>query len=318
MNNKKIIILAGASIAIILACLFLGGGPINPFTTDPLSKEILFALRLPRLLTAVIVGASLGASGAVLQGILRNPLSDPYILGISSGAALSAAMGLVLGITTTGYFSLPLLAFIGAVITCVIVGVLGKKNAAFTPERLLLAGIGLGFLFTAILMLLMSLSSDYGVRRTLLWIFGDLSYSGWALMPYGFILSAIGLGAAILRSNALNALALGDEFAHSLGFSPSKERFIFFVAASLMTAVSVTMGGIIGFVGLLIPHAVRFLTGSGARLLLPLSALFGATFLALADAIGKTVISPTEIPSGIITSIIGAPYFIYLIRRHGR
>src|SRR3990170_3216204 len=260
MNNKKIIILAGASIAVIFACLFLGGGPINPFTTDPLSKEILFSLRLPRLLTAVIVGASLGASGAVLQGILRNPLSDPYILGISSGAALSAA----------------------------------------------------------ILMLLMSLSSDYGVRRTLLWIFGDLSYSGWALMPYGFILSAIGLVTAILRSNALNALALGDEFAHSLGFSPSKERFIFFVAASLMTAVSVTMGGIIGFVGLLIPHAVRFFVGSGARLLLPLSALAGATFLALADAVGKTVLSPTEIPSGIITSIIGAPYFIYLIRRHGR
>ena len=178
-------------------------------------------------------------------------------------------MGLVLGITAAGYFSLPLLAFVGAISSCVIVGVLGKKSETFTPERLLLAGIGLGFLFTAILMLLMSLSSDYGVRRTLLWIFGDLSYSGWALMPYGFILSAIGLGAAILRSNALNALALGDEFAHSLGFSPSKERFVFFVAASLMTAVSVTMGGIIGFVGLLIPHAVRFFTGSGARLCFP-------------------------------------------------
>lgn len=318
MNNKKIIILVSTSIAIILASLFLGGGPINPFTADPLSKEIVFTLRLPRLLTALIVGASLGASGAVLQGILRNPLSDPYILGISSGAALSAATGLVLGITTAGYFSLPLLAFIGAISSCVIVGVLGKKNESFTPERLLLAGIGLGFLFTAILMLLMSLSSDYGVRRTLLWIFGDLSYSGWALMPYGFLLSALGLGAAISRSNALNALALGDEFAHSLGFSPSKERFIFFVAASLMTAVSVTMGGIIGFVGLLIPHAVRFFVGSGARLLLPLSALCGATFLALADAVGKTVLSPTEIPSGIITSVIGAPYFIYLIRRHGR
>ena len=318
MNNKKIIILAGASIAIIFACLFLGGGPINPFTTDSLSKEILFSLRLPRLLTAVIVGASLGTSGAILQGILRNPLSDPYILGISSGAALSAAIGLVSGITGAGYFSLPLLAFIGAVSTCVIVGVLGKKNATFTPERLLLAGIGLGFLFTAILMLLMSLSSDYGVRRTLLWIFGDLSYSGWAIMPYGFILSGIGLIAAILRSNALNALALGDDVAHSLGFSPSKERFVFFAAASLMTAVSVTMGGIIGFVGLLIPHAVRFLVGSGARLLLPLSAIAGAAFLVLADAIGKTVISPTEIPSGIITSIIGAPYFIYLIRKHGR
>ena len=149
----------------------------------------------------------------------------------------------------------------------------------------------------------------------LLWIFGDLSMADWSQIPWGFLLISMGLILSISRAKGLNALMLGDEIAHSLGFSPSWERLVFFTSVSLMTATSVALGGVIGFIGLLIPHIVRFLTGSDAKTLIPLSALLGAGLLTLADTIGRTVIAPSELPSGVVTSLIGAPYFLYLLRK---
>jgi iron complex transport system permease protein len=322
MNKRNLIILITISFVIILASLFMAPSLLNPlnssFTSDGVSKTILYDIRLPRVITALLVGAALGASGAVLQGILRNPLADPYILGISSGAALLAALGLIFGLTigTLSFgLSVPLLAFTGAVVSCAIVASLGYKDGRIWPERILLAGIGLGFLFTAVLLLMLSLSTDSGLRRAMLWIFGDLSMAEPTLIPIGGLLIITGLVIAVANYRGLNALMLGDDMAHSLGFNPEKTRVILFVTASLMTGAAVSLGGIIGFIGLLMPHIVRFSIGSDSRLTVPLSAITGAAALAAADAIGRSVIAPSEIPSGIITALIGAPYFLYLLRR---
>ena len=311
----KLLIMVITAIIIFTAALFIGPRLINPFRINEIEKEILISIRLPRVIVSILMGMALGASGAVLQGILRNPLADPYILGISSGAALAAAFGIITGLSLFGIVTIPLLAFIGALITGVFVGAMGWKRGGFWPDRLLLAGVGLGFLFSAMLMLLMSLSSDEGLRRATLWIFGDLSIADWSIIPYGFIFITAGLAVAMFRSRALNALMLGDELAHSLGFSPRKERFILFISVGLMTAASVSLGGMIGFIGLLIPHIGRFIVGSDSRGLIPVSVLGGGVLLCIADLIGKSIVSPMELPAGIITAILGAPYFLYLLRR---
>jgi iron complex transport system permease protein len=311
----KLLVIIVAAITIFIVALFIGPRIINPFSVNGIEKDILISIRLPRVIVSILMGMALGASGAVLQGILRNPLADPYILGISSGAALTAAIGIIAGLTFWGIFTIPVLAFIGALVTGVFVGAMGWKRGGFWPERLLLAGVGLGFLFSAVLMLIMSISSDQGLRRATLWIFGDLSLADWSIIPYGFIFITAGLMISISRAKALNALIIGDELSHSLGFSPRKERFILFISVGLMTAASVSLGGMIGFIGLLIPHIGRFLIGSDSKILIPVSALGGGILLCIADLIGKSLLSPMELPAGIITAVIGAPYFLYLLRR---
>jgi iron complex transport system permease protein len=317
MRSMKLKIVFIVCIPVLAFGLSLVAGPkmINPFSADDISREILFSIRAPRSLVALLMGMALGTSGAVLQGILKNPLADPYILGISSGASLAAALGIMAGAVFLGTFTIPLLAFIGALITGSIVGIMGWKRGGLWPERLLLAGVGLSFLFSALLMLFMSISNDEGLRKAMLWIFGDLSMSEWSKIPYGVIFVGIGILMSLSRAKALNALILGDEFAHSLGFSPHKERFILFIAVGLLTAASVSLGGMIGFIGLLVPHIIRFFIGSDSRLLIPCSALIGGALLCVADIISKSVLPPMELPAGIVTAIIGSPYFLYLLRR---
>jgi iron complex transport system permease protein len=311
----KLICIAIVAVMIFVVTLFVGPRLISPFGMTVIEKQILFSIRLPRVIISVLMGMALGASGAVLQGILRNPLADPYILGISSGAALVAAAGIITGVSFLGVFTIPALAFTGALITGIFVGAMGWKRGGFWPDRLLLAGVGLGFLFSALLMLIMSLSSNEGLKRATLWIFGDLSIADWSLIPYGFIFIVVGLGISMFRSKALNSLILGDDLSHSLGFSPKKERFILFISVGLMTAASVSLGGMIGFIGLLVPHIGRFMVGSDSRILIPVSALGGGVLLCIADLIGKSVLSPMELPAGIITAILGAPYFLYILRK---
>ena len=311
----KILILLIAVVAIVIASALLGPRTIMPFGLTDTDREILFSIRLPRVLVALLMGVALGASGAVLQGILRNPLADPYILGISSGASLAAALGLISGLAFLGSFTVPVMAFCGAILSGVFVGIMGWKRGGIWPERLLLAGVGLSFLFSALLMLLMSVSTDEGLRRATLWIFGDLSLSEWSRIPYGLLLVAAGILLSTLRAKALNALILGDELAHSLGFEPQRERFILFVAVGLMTAASVSLGGMIGFIGLLIPHIMRFFLGADSRLLIAASALGGGALLCIADLISRSLLPPMELPAGVVTAILGAPYFLYLLRR---
>jgi len=305
-----------AVFALILAvALFLGPVVISPFSFDATSQEILFSIRAPRVVVAALMGMALGASRAVLQGILRNPLADPYILGISSGASLTAALGILGGLTFLGEVTVPVLAFVGAIVTGSIVGIMGWKRGGLWPERLLLAGVGLSFLFSSLLMLIMSVSSDEGIRKAILWIFGDLSMSEWSRVPYGLAFVLAGIIVSCAKAKALNALILGDEFAHSLGFNPHRERFILFIAVGLLTAASVSLGGMIGFIGLLVPHIIRFFMGSDGRVLIPASALVGGALLCLADLVSRSVLPPVELPAGIITAIIGSPYFLYLLRR---
>jgi iron complex transport system permease protein len=315
MSQIRIGALTVVTLIIILLSVLLGPRIIIPFNLSDVEWEILVSVRLPRVLIAFLMGMALGASGAVLQGILRNPLADPYILGISSGASLTAALGIIGGFSFLGSFTIPALAFIGAIATGGLVGVMGWRRGGLWPERLLLAGVGLSFLFSALLMLMMSISTDEGLRRAMLWIFGDLTMSEWSRIPYGLTFVAAGILISASRARALNALILGDELAHSLGFKPQRERVTLFVCVGLLTAASVSLGGMIGFIGLLIPHIMRFFLGADSRLLIPASALGGGSLLCIADLISRSILPPMELPAGVVTAIIGAPYFLFLLRR---
>ena len=313
--KARVILIVLVFLLIFGGSLIIGPRIINPLALDDTTREVLYSIRAPRSVVAVLMGMALGASGAVLQGILRNPLADPYVLGISSGASLAAAVGILGGVTVLGGFTVPVLAFAGALVTGTMVGILGWRKGGLLPERLLLAGVGLSFLFSALLMLIMSISSDEGLRRTMLWIFGDLSMSEWSRIPYGLFFILAGFTISLVRAKALNALILGDEFAHSLGFAPHRERVLLFISVGLMTSASVALGGMIGFIGLLIPHMIRFFLGSDSRLVIAGSALGGGALLCIADVISRTAMSPMELPAGVITALIGSPYFLYLLRR---
>lgn len=317
MKRHPLIIMSAALVLVILLSLSVGPLMINPFSADPLQWRILTDLRLPRVVVALLMGAALGASGTVLQGVFRNPLADPYVLGTSSGAALAAAFGLL----TTGWVScwlVPSLALFGALITSAVVGMLGRDGWGAARERLLLSGIGVSFFLSAVLMLLMSLASADGVKRAILWMSGDLASADWTLVPAAALLMIAGFVLAFGRSRALNALTLGDEAVFGLGLEPGRERGLLVLAASLLTAASVALGGIVGFVGLIVPHVVRIMVGSDAGRVLPLSALGGGMILCLADTVGRSVLAPLEIPAGVVTALIGAPWFLVLLRGRNR
>ena len=314
-NGSTVLIavaLCAVSLCIIVVSVASGPRLLNPFSMDSETCRTLLSIRLPRTAVALLMGGALGASGVILQGIFRNPLADPYVLGISSGASLAASFGIMFGISLFP-FSVPTLAFVGAIATGAAVVVLGHGWKGLQPERLLLAGVGIGFFLSAVLMLVMTISVDDGLKRAILWMSGDLSMVDWGLLPVGLLFILTGLGLALIRRKGLNALTLGDDIAHSLGFNPTRERFFLFIAASLMTAASVSMGGVVGFIGLVVPHVVRRHVGSNASVVLPLSVVAGGTLLCLADAIGRTVAAPLELPAGVIAALIGSPYFIFLL-----
>ena len=313
-NMLRAAVLLAVSILIVTACVVSGQQVLNPFSLDGETTRTLLSLRLPRVAVALLMGGALGASGAILQGIFRSPLADPYILGISSGASLAVSFGLLFGIGIFS-FTVPSLAFFGAIAAGAAVAVLGRGRLGLQPERLLLAGIGIGFFLSATLMLVMTMSRDDGLKRAFLWMSGDLSMVDWDVVPLGLTFVVAGLAIASLRRRGLNALTLGDDIAYSLGFNPSRERLYLFVSASLMTAASVSMGGVVGFIGLVVPHVVRRHVGSDACVVLPLSVVAGGTLLCFADAVGRTVAAPLELPAGVIAAFIGAPYFIYLLNK---
>jgi iron complex transport system permease protein len=314
MKRHPLFIMLGCLVLVLLLSLSLGQQTINPFNLDPLQLKIVLDLRLPRIVVALLMGGSLGVAGAILQGVFRNPLADPYVLGTSSGAALAAAFGL-LATQGTGIWLVPGLALVGALVTSAVVVSLGRDAWGVRAERLLLAGVGIGFFLSAILMLVMSLAQADGVKRALLWMAGDLAGADWSVVPMASLLMLFGFVLALARRRGLNALALGDEVAFGLGLEPGRERTLLVLAASLLTAASVALGGIVGFVGLMVPHAVRALVGADARRVLPLSAIGGGMLLCLADTVGRSVLPPVEIPAGVVTALIGAPWFLIMLRR---
>ncbi|MCX5833964.1 MAG: iron chelate uptake ABC transporter family permease subunit [Deltaproteobacteria bacterium] len=279
-----------------------------------LEKEIIFSIRLPRILFAGIVGAALSMAGVVFQALLRNPLADPYILGISGGAAVGAIIGILIGATLLP-LGIPGLAFLGAVLTVIIVFGIARTGAQLRSNTLLLAGVIVNAFFSAIIMFLISTSTSSDVHNVMFWLMGDLSLAttGEIVLTGTIILG----GFAILYAYArpMNLIVVSEETALQLGINVEKVKKILFVAASLITGVAVSVSGIIGFVGLVIPHLMRMVLGPDHRILLPASFLFGASFLVVADTIARTLMAPGELPVGVITAICGAPYFIYLLRK---
>jgi iron complex transport system permease protein len=281
---------------------------------DPTEETILFSIRLPRILLAGIVGAALSSSGVIFQALLRNPLADPYILGISGGAALGAVIGIIIGATVIP-LGIPGLAFLGALITIILVfGVSGSKGDR-SNNTLLLTGVITNAFFSALIMFLVSISSSDRLHSVLFWLMGDLSLAeGYEIIMTGIVMLA-GCLIMFIHAKPLNLLIMGEETAMQLGVDAKKTKKILLVTASLVTAVAVSVSGTIGFIGLIIPHLLRLILGSDHRLLLPASILFGASFLIVTDTIARTIMAPVELPVGVVTALCGAPYFIYLLHR---
>jgi len=280
----------------------------------PSEKTIIFSIRLPRVIFAGLVGASLSAAGVIFQALLRNPLADPFILGVSGGSAVGAIIGIIIGLGSVP-FGISGLAFLGAVITVVLVFLIGKTNKELHSNTLLLAGVIVNAFFSAIIMFLISISTNTDLHNITFWLMGDLSLATWVKILFVSILLLFGFAIIYSYARPLNLIVTGEETAMQLGVNVERTKIILFLAGSLVTALAVSFSGIIGFVGLIIPHIMRMLLGPDHRLLLPASFLFGASFLVVADTIARTVIPHSELPVGVITAICGAPYFIYLLRR---
>lgn len=280
----------------------------------PSEKTIIFSIRLPRVLFAGLVGAALSVAGVIFQALLRNPLADPYILGISGGSAVGAIIGIIIGIGTVP-FAIPGLAFLGAVTTVILVFFIGRSNKELHSTTLLLAGVIVNAFFSAVIMFLLSISTNTELHSITFWLMGDLTLSSWFKIMFVTILLFLGIAVIYTYARSLNLIVTGEETALQLGVNVERTKVVLFMAGSLLTAVAVSFSGIIGFVGLIIPHMMRMIFGPDHRLLLPASFLFGASFLVVADTIARTIIPQTELPVGVITAMCGAPYFIYLLRR---
>lgn len=278
---------------------------------DAALSSIIIDIRLPRVLLAILVGGGLSVAGAVFQALLMNPLAEPYILGISSGGTFGAILSFVIGLS---FFYTQLFAFAGALLVVFLVFMLGQRFGQLEPNILLLTGVMIGAFFSALILLLLTILED-SVRTAIFWLIGNLSYSG--LNNVLTILPIVIIGSLILFlfSQKFNVLALGSETAAQLGVNTKIVKNISYIAASLIVGAAVSVSGIIGFVGLLVPHVTRLLFGVDNRLVVPASFLIGASYLVWADIISRTIISPSEIPVGAITALLGAPVFIYLLRK---
>lgn len=296
----------------------LGALPwVDVATTLTTSQEaVLWQIRLPRTVLAALVGASLAMAGAGYQGVFRNPLADPYLLGVSAGAGLGAvlALGFGLDLAWGPVASLPMAAFAGAIIA-VTGSVLVARGSFRDPATLLLAGVAMAALFSAAQTYALTRLDQTAAREVLSWLFGRLATHGWA--PVTLLLPYVLLAGAVLWVHArhLDVLRLGDDEARALGLSPARSRFVVVASATLITAAAVSVSGLIAFVGLVTPHLVRLLVGHSYRVIIPLSAVLGAAFLALVDIGARTLVAPGELPVGVITAFVGAPFFCVVLWR---
>jgi len=279
-----------------------------------MERTILLQLRLPRILLAVLVGAALAGAGTAYQGLFLNPLADPFVIGASSGAALGATLAILAGWGNRGWIDLPGSAFVGALAAVGLVYLLGGKGASASPLSLLLAGAAVSTVVGSMVSLLMIIH-DQSLAVIFSWLLGGLSLAGWREISYGAPMIVVGLLALWMLSRPLDALALGDETAKSLGLAAIGFRLAIVLAATVITAAAVSMAGIIGFVGLVAPHAARLIVGGRNSRLLPASCLFGALLLLLADDAARSLAGPQEIPVSIVTSLVGGPFFLFLLKR---
>src|SRR5438132_246468 len=276
-------------------------------------EAILFDIRLPRILLAGAVGICLATAGAGYQALLRNPLAEPYLLGVSNGAAVGTMIALVfLG---THEWSRPILAFAGALAATFVVYRLARGRAGATPERLILAGVIVTTFLSSGIVFITTLMDATRIRSFTFWLLGDLSGTTSRMLTVAIVGAAIGVGILVMNGRSLNLMMLGERDAFDLGVEVGRVRLTVFAAASLLVGASVASSGSVGYVGLVIPHLVRLSFGSDNRLVIPGAALAGASFVIVADTLSRTIIAPRELPVGAITALIGAPLFIYLLRR---
>jgi iron complex transport system permease protein len=282
---------------------------------NSLYSKIILQLRLPSIIMAVIVGVALSSSGASLQGLFRNPLIDPYILGISAGAAFGAALSITMGIDSyQSFYYLPISAFIGAIIAVTMVYGLSYSHGEVSNSNLIFGGIAVGYIFSAIVSFLMFVSGPH-LQELIYWLLGSFSDALWGEIDLILMPVIISVFILFYFSKELNLLTGGEDLAAATGVNLKLTKNMIIFITTLLTAIAVSMSGIIGFVGLVIPHIMRRIVGNDYRILIPTSAIGGAILLVISDTIARTIISPVIVPVGVVTSFIGAPFFIYLFRR---
>ena len=278
--------------------------------------QIVWYLRFPRVLLGVLVGATLSVVGVAMQAMVRNPLADPYLLGVSSGAATGAVLVLFFGVLSSlGVFALSAGAFTGAMLSLSLVFLLAQHRRNLSPTRMILAGVAMSYFFSAVTSLLTLVADDYqAARRALEWMLGGLAGTQWVELTLPALALVLGTAYLVLQARSLNALLVGEETARALGVDTTRFRRELFVVMALLTGIMVAVSGAIGFVGLMMPHIVRLVVGSDHRRVLPVAAFAGAIFLVWVDVAARTVIAPQELPVGVITALFGAPFFLWLMR----
>ena len=290
----------------------------NPITSE--QEAVLWFIRMPRLIIGLLVGGALALAGAVMQGVFSNPLADPGIMGVSAGASLGAVIAIALGVTSLSMFYMPAFAFVGAFVSVGITIILTWRNNKLDTTTLLLAGVAVSMLLGAFTSGILTMINEYRLREFLFWMVGGLDFRRWDHVALAVGPIVTGSVILMMLGRHLNVLVLGDTEARALGLPVMVYRMLFLFLASVVTATAVCVSGSIGFVGLVVPHIVRLLVGPDHRILLPMSAVGGALFLVFCDILGRVVAQPVEIRVGIMTALLGAPYFLYLLhclRRKG-
>ena len=316
-------VLAAFALSVSLGASGLGPGDLWRALSgdaDPTARAILLQLRLPRAALAALIGAALGLTGCTFQALLRNPLAEPYVLGISGGAAVGAVAVFVTGLGAVFPWVLPAGAFLGAVAAMVLVLEVARRAspARMDTRVLILSGVIIGAFFSAIILLMLTLADVESFRSAIFWMMGNLTGAEWGSTGVLALLLVPGTLILLSLARAFNLLSRGEEVAHYLGASVRRVKLTAYLAASLMVGAAVAAGGVIGFVGLIVPHAVRLAWGNDHRLLLPASFLAGSAFLLLADTVARLVVAPAELPTGVVTAVVGVPLFVVLLMRGGR
>jgi ABC-type Fe3+-siderophore transport system permease subunit len=291
-------------------------------TWRPQDEAIFFAIRLPRVAGAAVVGAALASAGVLFQGLLRNPLADPYALGVSGGAALGGALGFLLSLSFSflGFSPVPILAFVGAMIAMSLVYGLARSGGRAPIVTLLLAGFAVSAImgYAVSFLLILNDRLQLNLPRVYGWLLGGISVTQWSQLALAIVMVGLAVLGGWLLRHSLDALSLGEESAQHLGIAVEQDKRLVIVLGSVLTGAAVALGGLIGFVGLFAPHVTRLLVGPRHGLLLPAAALLGAAFLVMADLLARAILAPTEIPVGILTAFVGGPFFLWLLRRERR
>ncbi|WP_010676602.1 FecCD family ABC transporter permease [Bacillus timonensis] len=333
--NMKVITLLLLMVSILSILLAIGIGPVSvhpltvikillaklPFLTiehnwTQIEVNVVWGLRLPRVLLGIIVGASLAITGVVMQALVRNHLADPFILGVSSGASATATLGMLFGVFSIfGTYSLSISAFLGAAVTIILVYILSRVNGRINVTHLLLSGVALAMMMDALTRFItLSAPNALGLHNATFWMSGSLAGAKWGYLTLPLIVAIICMIALMSQYRALNALLFGDETAGTLGFNVRRLHNMLILVASLLAGVTIAVSGTIGFIGLMVPHITRLLVGSDHKRVLPISALLGGIFVVWADVAARMIIAPEELPIGILTALIGGPFFIWLLK----